>query len=327
MCQNFQAIQAAMSHSEVSYDRAYLAKQRDRWWEVFLYGAIVGPLMLFIGVSGLALSLLAAYAEYRLFQEGASTKGVVFKRNHQGSDESEKHSLSVAYTVAPFKGCQDSEKTPQPGSDCTAKNTKWPLWLSPDSAHGFINGMDLSDQEEASTPIQSRHGQSFRRAVAVDSQTYNELDVGSSVTIRYMRSNPNVVRLERSFIQHPIGFIKGRSHLFVGLPLFLVMSLFSLYGGLVGLRCSLVSGYRLIRLRFHGRSAQAQIIDRWVNNVDGPEGPVSHYCVAYRFQPSNAHQQIAAEINSYVYNRVEIGSVITAKFLPKHPEVCRLIHR
>ena len=68
-----------------------------------------------------AHTLIIAYVEYRLLQEGASTRDIVVKRKYQGSGEFEKFLLSVEYT-APFESCENALKTPQPGPDCTAKN-------------------------------------------------------------------------------------------------------------------------------------------------------------------------------------------------------------
>jgi len=147
------------------------------------------------------------------------------------------------------------------------------------------------------------------------------------VSIRYMQSNPSVARLAKTSFQNPIRFIKSRNEVLFGLPTFLGFSIICFINALGWLHSSLVSGYRLLRLGFHGRCTQAQIIDRWVNVVDGTEESVWQYCLAYRFQPSMAPPQLAAEINSHIYHKVEIGSEVMVKFLPQHPKVCRLLNQ
>ena len=160
--------------------------------------------------------MLLAYVEYRLLQEGADTRGVVVDRNYEGLAEFRKYSLTVEYN-APFESLQNALKTPQPASVCTVKNSKWDNWLPTDYAHFILNRMQFNDQAALSSTFQSCHRTSFRRAVSVDSDNYNELKVGSSAPIRYVQSNPSVARLAMASFQDPFGFIKSRSEVFMGL--------------------------------------------------------------------------------------------------------------
>lgn len=281
-------------------------------------------MLLLFGVAGFANVLIWGYVEHRFLQEGVNTVGAVVKGNYQGAGESRKYLLIVEYIV-PFEARQNAYKAPRQYPVCAVKNAKWPHWLPPGHAHNILNGMQLDDQTAVSSAIQPCYKSSFRSAVAVDPENYEKLKVGSSASIRYMQSNPGVARLTKTSFRNPVGFISSRRDLFLGWPIMLGFSFFCFVGGLGWMGSSLVSGYRLLRLGLYGRCAQARIIDRWINVVDGDEGSVSQYCVAYQFQPSMALPQVAAEINCQIYHETEIGSEVIVKFLPQHSEVCRLL--
>ena len=279
---------------------------------------------LLFGVVPFASFLLTAYVEHRFLREGVNTEGVVVKSDYRGEGESRKYLLTVEYIV-PFEARQNAYKAPQRYPGCAVKNAKWPHWLLPGSVHNILNGMQLDDQTAVSSEIQSCYKSSFRSAVAVDQENYEKLKVGSSASIRYMQSNPGAARLTKASFRNPVGFISSRRDFFLGWSIMLGFSYLLCMGGLGWMRSSLVSGYRLLRLGLYGRCAQARIIDRWINVVDGDEGSVSQYCVAYQFQSSMALPQVAAEINFHIYHATEIGSEVIVMFLPQHPEVCRLL--
>lgn len=158
---------------------------------------------------------------------------------------------------------------------------------------------------------------SFVSEVDVSAMVYRDLPRGSAVPLRYVRTDPAMSWLA----QEP--FADSLFRIF-GTFIVCVFAWSCVLLGLLFIFCWLVCCYTLIPLALFGRRIPGRVVERWVQT---DHGQTPEYCLSYRFQPPNGPAQLAAEINARAYRRLEAGSEVQVVFLPRRPEVCRLVLR
>lgn len=251
-------------------------------------------------------------AERRLNYEGISTDALVLSRRHE-TTEGNRYFLAIAYS-APIQDCpKDSITAPAPAL-CKPKSFEWTDLWTPFSQIGVPTTEYSLDNSALASFSPSGARSFFRSEVSVNSELYRALPEGSTVPLRYARSNPSVSRLAQQSFLNPI-------EVFWGVGLMIVFT----YGGIALCWGALVIGYRMTRLAWFGRLTSGLVVDRWIESVDGPEGTCDHYCVAFRFQPNDGPAQLAAEINARAYSRLQPGCEVMVRFLPRQPTICQLV--
>lgn len=330
-------------NSDMSHTRPYIAKCQERWWEAAA-SAVLALFLIFCGAVSFAGSFFSAGAELRFLLEGPeweSARGVVVKRDSQvlniaGFEVAAVHYLTIDYVIQ-FGNCHHAPMASRSRFSCATRNHQWPHWW-PQYLEGEIFypqnpvGRDSGHPEEvrpnqavSASPAQFNLGHSFRSVVPVDSSVSKQFSLGSAVSMHYPHAYPSEARLlTEKMDQRPVGWLKRMG----GVLLITLVGIGFLAIGINLQISAFASCYRLFRLACHGRCAKAQIVDRWIDEgKDDEGGTYSIECVAYRFQPPSGAPLFAAEINSSAYNKLRIGGEVMVKFLPRQPQICRLLVR
>jgi hypothetical protein len=299
-----------MSHSQAFDSRPARAIRRDTWCDVLVNLIAGGAFTMVMPVMLLSL-VWCVMAERRLHHEGLSTDALVVARRHV-TGEGNSYFLTIAY-AAPIQDCsKDSITGPAPAL-CTPKIFDWTDLWTPFSQIGVPIAEYYVDNAALASFSPSGPRSFFRSEVSVNPELYRALPEGSTVPLRYARSNPSVSRLAQQSFLNPMEVFWG-----VGL-----MLLFP-FVGIYCCRGALAIGYRMTRLACFGRRTSGLVVDCWIESHDESEGTSAHYCVAFRFQPHDGPAQLAAEINKRAYWRLEPGCEVMVEFLPQQPTICRL---
>jgi hypothetical protein len=151
---------------------------------------------------------------------------------------------------------------------------------------------------------------SFHETDSVSCSRYSNLTVGQNIEILYAASDPSLsaIKEESGSRWSEIGFLV----------------IFPLFG--LGLFYTALKRLRVLRqLRVEGQQTEAILFDRW-QDKDSDNGTI--YLVAYAFKiltPEGPQIITCAEQNQKVYENYRVGNSLTICYLPKKPEISRVI--
>lgn len=146
----------------------------------------------------------------------------------------------------------------------------------------------------------------------VDSMLYYSLESRQNIDILYVPSNPENSMLHDYFL-HGQNIVESSL-------VFLVLGSIMLFLGLLSIVKSTCELKELFQLRLSGQKAQGIIFDLWQEIDDAAD---NHAYVAYAFKvdPSRELSTHAVE-DRELFDRCQIGDVLTVRFVPSRPTIC-----